>query len=141
MFLQKINKNDPDRVYTVIHNNEGSAIARGACVELDMDGDAGVTVGVSVEECDAADAASAIGIAAGKTFTGGSIPDDAFGLAQVYGHMLGVVSTASVAADTALQANAAGGVMAVVAGVSDNRIGFSTAAESGGTIAMFIQAM
>lgn len=140
MLNQKINRDDPDRVFIIAHNNEGGALARGDVVEMDMDGDAGVIKGVSVEKSDAASNSLVAGVVEGKTFGGGSIAAGDRGLVQVYGRHDAAATAATTAAATVVVGNASG-AFAAAAATDLRTVGFTLAAESGGTAPVFITAM
>lgn len=97
MLFQRINRTSPDKVFIIVHNNEGGNLVRGDVVEFDIPADAGCVPGVSVELADSAAATLVAGVMEGKTFGGGTVANGEYGLCQVYGHHDGIVTDGTVA--------------------------------------------
>ena len=135
MLFQKINRTDPERIFIVVHNNEGGNLVRGDVVEFD-DTAGAVYPGVSVELADSAAATLVAGVMEGKTFGGGTVAAGGFGLCQVYGYHAAVTTDGTVAsagevlvsdangdADVGLEGTQTLGIFGVAMGADTGTVG------------------
>lgn len=98
-FRQIVGPADADAIFITVHNNEGSALARGIVVEMDVPADSGCVPGRSVEKGDSAAATLVAGVVQGQSLAGvADIPTGGTGFVQTYGYHSAVRTDDSVAA-------------------------------------------
>lgn len=96
MLFQRITRTDPDKVFIIVHNNQGGNIVRGDILEFD-DAAGATYPGVSVELADSAAATLVAGVCEGATIGGGTVATGDFGLCQVYGYHDAIITDGTVA--------------------------------------------
>jgi len=90
MFIQQLNRSDPEKIHIIIENKEGAVLNVGEVVEWDLTN----TLGLSVEELDA----NLSPLRAGVVSEFGAIADDGFGFIQIYGVHGAVLTSTTVTA-------------------------------------------
>jgi len=105
MQIAQLIREDPEKVLINVKNNEGSTIAVGNIMEIDLDsGD-----GILVEECDAALTPLVAGVAT-EAATDGS-----YFLMQTYGYCATVLTASTITAGLAIAADTSGKVTTATA--------------------------
>lgn len=105
MRIQTLNRTDPEKVFLVVENQEGSQLVNGDVVEWDLTN----TVGWSVEKSDALRAPVVAGVVSQTIDTSG------IGLIQVRGIHTAVKTTTTVTAEAPVVADTSGKCVAFTA--------------------------
>ena len=131
MLFQRVNRTDPERVFTVVYNASGGAFTIGQAMEYDTGTSAD---GIRVSTPSTAGLSSFAGLSTG------AIANGAYGLAQVYGYcsfaaVINDITTALVAGKILVPVNAQANLDSKAAGIAaaDGKTGFITALQTNAT--------
>ena len=91
MQIQQLNRTDAEKIFIIVENKEGGALANEDVVEWDSTNNAGI----SVEKADSANAPNVAGVAIE------AIADGAYGRIQIYGVHTAVATNTTVTIATA----------------------------------------
>ncbi len=136
MKFYTISKTDPERVFIMVQNNEGSALGRGDVVEWDSVADtatAPAAAGKSVEKADASKANEVCGVVEGISLHSlADIPTADYGFVQVYGYHSAVKTDGNIAAHGDALVTTATGVAGIGAAADAPQCVFGVALEGDG---------